>query len=149
MKNLLLRLRLYWLVYIKNYFSNDYAIIYTDSTGYSTTFFDNFRNGVDWNFWQPNEIWGNVKDANNPYIIWKAEQVTQESNRSIFPAIKLTTDLNNVQGEPQVKSGQICSWKSLYQAYGKFRCSMKAAPSGFQNWRYCRLHNYWYLWMYK
>ncbi len=127
-KNTLLRIRFIWLVYVRNYFNEHYPPFLVPE-GYKSIFRDLFNNGVNWKFWMPNEEWGNKKGDVDPYIIWKKEQV-----QDTVYGIGITTDLNTTVGEPAIKSGQICSWKNLYQTYGRYRCTMKASPHGIQSW---------------
>jgi len=36
--------------------------------------------------------------------------------------------------EPKIKSGQICTWNSLYRAFGRYRALIKVPPRGGQYW---------------
>lgn len=123
MKNILLWLRLFYLNHT-GHFSKQHEIKEMEYNIFS----DYFRYGVEWVFWHPSEHWGNIKDDGNPYIIWLPEQVQGSQN-----GIKLITDLNS-NGEPGIKSGQICLWKTIYRAFGRYRIVAKVPPHGVQYW---------------
>jgi len=123
MRNALLKLRLLYLDRIRGYFNEIHAVKKIDG---KQIFFDDFHCEVNWETWHPNEHWGNVKDADNPYIIWKPEQVVRTKN-----GIALITDLND---HPGVKSGQICLWKTIYRAFGRYSIMAKVSPRGVQYW---------------
>ena len=126
MRNALLKLRFLYLDRISGYFNKTHEVKQVDGR---QIFNDSFAFGINWGWWHPNEHWGNVKDAENPYIIWKLEQVERTQN-----GIALITDLNNESGEPSVKSGQVCLWKSIYRAFGRYRIMAKVPPGGAQYW---------------
>ena len=127
MKNLLLGIRLFFLK-ITGYFKKQrglYPINYPIKN-YEEKLYVQPNELIKW---QPCEKWGCVKDGNNPYIIWKDEQ------RSLcYGDLKLTTDLNTVNDEPKIKSGQVCSWDRFYRSFGRYRSMIKVAPKGIQNW---------------
>ena len=121
MKNLILKLRFLYLN-LTGYFGKQREV---KKLG-NQIFFDAFRLGINWYTWHPNEAWGNVKDDNNPYIIWLPEQVQKFQD-----GIKLITDLYKWPG---IKSGQICLWKTIYMAFGRYRILAKVPPRGAQYW---------------
>ena len=126
MRNALLKLRFLYLDRISGYFNKTHEVKQVDGR---LIFNDSFAFGINWGWWHPNEHWGNIKDDGNPYIIWKPEQVKSTQN-----GIALITDLNNESGEPSVKSGQVCLWKSIYRAFGRYRIMAKVPPGGAQYW---------------
>jgi hypothetical protein len=91
------------------------------------TFEDDFDDPAKFvnNNWEYMESWGDlihhtcIKDANNPYIIWKPQQVTIDSAKSVALC---TTDKNNISGEPPIKSGELTTFKAINQKYGWFEC---------------------------
>ena len=124
MRNALLKLRFLYLDRISGYFNKTHEVKQVDGR---QIFNDSFAFGINWGWWHPNEHWGNVKDAENPYIIWLADQVSFKDN-----VVHLTTDLND--GNPKIKSGQICSWKFLYRTYGAYFATIKVPPNGGRYW---------------
>ena len=124
MRNALLKLRFLYLDRISGYFNKTHEVKQVDGR---LIFNDSFAFGINWGWWHPNEHWGNVKDAENPYIIWLADQVSFKDN-----VVHLTTDLND--GNPKIKSGQICSWKFLYRTYGSYFATIKVPPNGGRYW---------------
>ena len=127
MKNIILRLRFWFFDCCLHRFDNPVKAQELDN--YREVFFDDFSNGINWYVWHPSEAWGNIKDDNNQYIIWLAKQVTQSPQ-----GLCLTTDLNSTISEPAVKSGQICLWKSVYQAFGRYRSLIKVPSGGVRYW---------------
>ena len=125
MRNALLKLRFLYLDRISGYFNKTHEVKQVDGR---LIFNDSFAFGINWGWWNPNEHWGNAKDADNPYIIWLQEQVVWSPN-----GIKLITDLNTGK-EPGIKSGQICLWKTIYRAFGRYRILAKVPPNGGQYW---------------
>ena len=132
MKNFFLKIRLLWLVYITGYFKKEHPIpfdpkvFHHDFEGYGE---------VDWDFWSPNEAWGNWKDGNNPYIKWVIDNV--ESGKK---GLELTTQVMPINELGiDISSGQICSYKGYYEAYGRIKCCMKPPAKGIQYW--------WSFWM--
>jgi len=126
MRNALLKLRFLYLDRISGYFNKTHEV---KNVHGRPIFHDRFAFGINWGWWHPNEHWGNIKDDGNPYIIWKPEQVERSIN-----GIALITDMNNESGEPSVKSGQVCLWKSIYRAFGRYRIMAKVPPGGVQYW---------------
>ena len=124
MRNALLKLRFFYLN-LTGYFAKHHEV----KKLCNRIFYYNFFNYIDWITWCPNEHWGNIKDDGNPYIIWLPKQVQASSN-----GIKLITDLNNTPGEPAIKSGQICLWKTIYRVFGRYRAMIKVPPRGVQYW---------------
>ena len=94
MRNALLKLRFLYLDRISGYFNKTHEVKQVDGR---LIFNDRFTFGINWGWWHPNEHWGNVKDAENPYIIWLADQVSFKDN-----VVHLTTDLND---DPEDKIG--------------------------------------------
>jgi len=128
MKNLILKIRFLYLVYIKNYFNKPGEYYYP--YGYAPMFLHNFPFSFDWRkFWLPAEAWGNIKDGDNPYIVWL------ENQRALTgKGIQLITDLNESVTGPGIKSGQLCSWNSFYGKYGRYRAMIKVPPKGAMYW---------------
>ena len=124
MRNALLKLRFLYIDRISGYFNKTHEVKQVDGR---PIFNDSFAFGINWGWWHPNEHWGNVKDAENPYIIWLADQVSFKDN-----VVHLTTDLND--GTPKIKSGQLCSWKFLYRTYGAYFATIKVPPNGGRYW---------------
>lgn len=126
MKNLFLKLRFIYLDRMLHYFNRPVKVKILNN--YREVFFDCFNYFIDWLVWNPSEHWGNIKDDNNPYIIWLPEQVSM-SRDGIF----LTTDINR-SSLPKIKSGQICLWKTIYNAFGRYRIMAMVPPGGAQYW---------------
>ena len=97
----------------------------SEKKGYDLIFEDEFGSPVDWNKWRSHQTWGNVQ--NN--VIYKESQVSQNESDVI-----LTSDANNVSGEPPAKSGGLYSWNFLNIRYGYFETREKVSPHGFSYW---------------
>ena len=145
MRNFFLKLRLYTLMYTTKQFVN---VSKNDikKTGYVVTFEDDFDDPAKFvkNGWEYEESWGDlihhtcIKDADNPYIIWKPQQVTIDSAKSVALC---TTDKNDIAGEPPIKSGELTTFKAINQKYGWFECRMKVCPGGNNFWNIFLLYN--------
>lgn len=114
--------------------------------GYVVTFEDDFDDPGKFvnNNWEYMESWGDlihhtcIKDADNPYIIWKPQQVTINAAKSVA---RCTTDKNDVAGEPPIKSGELTTFKAINQKYGWFECRMKVCLGGISFWNAFLLYN--------
>jgi len=145
MSNFLLKMRLYSLMYFTKKFVN-VPKNPLQKPGYTVKFEDDFDNSAKFvnNNWEYMESWGDpathtcIKDKDRPYIIWKPSQVTIDTARSIA---KLTTDKNDVPGEPPIKSGELTTFKAINQKYGWFECRMKVCPGGVNFWNAFLLYN--------
>jgi beta-glucanase (GH16 family) len=145
MSNFFLKMRLYTLMHVTKKFVN---VPRNDlqKHGYAVTFEDDFDDPVKFvgNGWEYMESWGDpakhtcIKDKENPYIIWKPQQVAIDTANSVALC---TTDKNDVAGEPRIKSGELTTFKSLNQRYGWFECRMKACPGGVSFWNSFILYN--------
>ena len=125
MRNALLKLR-FLLLNLTGYFKDLHYEDFWENQIYCFSLYPWLWQNL-WDDWMPNEHWGNVKDAENPYIIWLADQVSFKDN-----VVHLTTDLND--GTPKIKSGQLCSWKFLYRTYGAYFATIKVPPNGGRYW---------------
>lgn len=116
--------RFYTKAYLTNYFNRpkNNSI---EKRGYQLVFNDEFDQPINWNTWKPCEQWG--CDRGN--IIFNQSQVTQSGSNVI-----LTSDLNNVEGEPKVKSGGLFSWNFFNTKYGYFETREKLAIGGVKYW---------------
>ena len=145
MGNFFLKMRLYTLMYTTKKFVN-VSKNGLNKPGYTVTFEDDFDDPGKFvnNKWEYMESWGDlihhtcIKDANNPYIIWKPQQVTIDSANSVAIC---TTDKNNIAGEPPIKSGELTTFKAINQKYGWFECRMKVCPGGIHFWNAFLLYN--------
>ena len=145
MRNFFLKMRLYTLMYTTKQFVN---VSKNDikKDGYVITFEDDFDDPAKFvkNGWEYEESWGDlihhtcIKDKGNPYIIWKPQQVTIDSAKSVALC---TTDKNDVAGEPPIKSGELTTFKTINQKYGWFECRMKVCPGGINFWNVFLLYN--------
>ena len=106
--------------YFKNLSKND-----LNKDGYTLQFSDDFDGPIDWNKWSWHENWGNVRDQ----VIFKQEQDIQSNSDLV-----LTSDVNNVTGEPLAKSGGLYTWTSLNTKYGYFETREKLSPKGLTYW---------------
>jgi beta-glucanase (GH16 family) len=116
--------RFYFKVWFTNYFKKEHNNL-PEKSGYDLIFGDDFDDTIDWNKWRSCEQWGCVRDM----VIFKQSQVTQSGSDAI-----LTSDLNNVTGEPLAKTGGLYTWNFLNTKYGYFETREKLSPSGLKYW---------------
>jgi len=114
--------------YCKNWFTNYFKknqnnVI--EKSGYNLIFHDEFDAPINWETWKPCEAWGCVREN----AIFKQSQVTQSGSDAI-----LTSDINDVAGEPKTKTGGLYSWNSFNTKYGYFETREKLTPNGVRYW---------------
>lgn len=117
-------IRFYWKAYLTRYFKKDQNNN-PEKFGYDLVFADEFDQPIDWNTWRSCEEWGCVRDM----VIYKQSQDTQSGSDAI-----LTSDLNDVQGEPPAKTGGLYTWNFFNTIYGYFETREKLAPHGIRYW---------------
>lgn len=116
--------RFYYLAYLTKRFKGTQANP-VGKPGYTLVFEEDFTSPINWDQWYWCEAWGCKRDN----VIFKKEQVSQSASNAV-----LTSDLNDVQGEPPVKSGGLYSWPFLNVRYGYFESRWKLTPSGIKYW---------------
>lgn len=114
----------YFKTWFTNYFKKEHNN-QVNKEGYNLVFLDEFEQAIDWNKWKPCEQWGCVRDM----VIFKQSQDTQSGSDAI-----LTSDLNNVEGEPKAKTGGLYSWNSFNTKYGYFETREKLTTGGIKYW---------------
>ena len=117
-------IRFYYKAYLTNYFSRA-RVNSLEKNGYTVAFADDFDQPINWNTWKSCEQWGCTRDM----VIFKQSQVTQSGSSAI-----LTSDLNDVQGEPKAKTGGLYTWNFFNTKYGYFETKIKVAPRGAKYW---------------
>lgn len=127
--------RFYWKAWITGYFKKDHNNS-PEKSGYDLIFSDEFDQPIDWNKWKSCEKGGCTRDL----VIYKQSQDTQSGSDAI-----LTSDLNNVEGEPKAKTGGLYTWNFLNTIYGYFETREKLPPGGLRYWPAFWLSgtNYW------
>lgn len=116
--------RFYTKAWFTNYFKREHNNS-PEKLGYTLTFSDEFNEPINWNTWRSCEQWG----CDRGTVIYKQSQVTQSGSDVI-----LTTDLNDVEGEPKLKSGGLYSWNFFNTKYGYFETREKLSPNGIKYW---------------
>ena len=116
--------RFYYKAYLTNYFSRARTNP-LEKNGYTVAFSDDFDQPINWNIWRWCEGGGCTRDMS----IYKQSQVTQAGSSAI-----LTSDLNNIKGEPKTKTGGLYTWNFFNTLYGYFEVREKVAPKGLKYW---------------
>lgn len=118
----------YFRFYLKAWFTNYFKKTHNNDPnklGYELVFGDDFDQPINWDQWRSCEEWGCTRDL----VIFKQSQVTQSGSDAI-----LTSDLNNVEGEPKAKTGGLYTWNFFNTTYGYFETREKLPPGGIKYW---------------
>lgn len=114
-------IRFYHHVYFTNYFSKSHTNS-LEKPNYKLVFSEEFNEPINWDWWGWCEEWGCIRDM----VIYKQSQVTQSGSDAV-----LTSDINNIENEPKVKTGGLYSQGFMY---GYFEARMKVPPKGLKYW---------------
>ncbi len=118
MENFWYHIRFWWLAYMTSYFYKDHSL---DPPDGDVLLYENFKDNkfhYDWDY--PSWLYQPWTDLSKEKIMFKDSQMRITDNTLI-----MTTDVNNVQGEPAIKSGEITSTRFLNRTYGFYECCMR------------------------